>query len=87
MQLVFLDTLKNISGYADIRSVRTWLAGMQIPLLRIGKNYAVDAVLFEKRISERYRLTQQKTGYKPKQETEKAFLTEVDHLLSSTRTV
>lgn len=83
MQLIFLDTLKEISGYHDIRSVRTWLANeFNIQLMKIGRRYAVDKNLFEKKLMKKYRITKQHYDYKPKSEVEKEFLSDLTHGLS-----
>lgn len=83
MLLIYLDTLKQISGYTDRRSVQAWLAKeLHLPLLRIGKNYGVDKAAFESRMEKKYRLAKGQRKYKPTQEAEKEFLDEVDRLLS-----
>lgn len=87
MNLIFLDELFSMSGYQKRHSVQAWLAGMNIPLLKIGKNYAVDKNVFERQFSKRYKITKQQTGYQPTQKTEKAFLAELDHLLSENSTL
>lgn len=83
MQLIFLDILKQISGYSDVRSVRSWLAGMKLTLVHIGKNYAVDRAAFEKCLARQSRIIAKKEGYTPQHKTEKDFLEEIDRLLSS----
>lgn len=83
MPLFFLDTLKQISGYKTRRGVQSWLARMNLRLMRIGKNYAVDRMSFEREFSKRYMITPKKKKYTPTQETEIAFLEELNSLLSN----
>lgn len=83
MQLIFLHTLKSISGYTSLRGVRSWLLDFNVPLLRVGKNYAVSKSLFEQRFQKKHGLPRRET-YVPIQKSEKAFLNEVSRLLSNT---
>lgn len=83
MQLIFLDQLFTISGYRKRHSVQTWLAGLGVPLLKIGRLYAVDETVFERQFSKRYKITKQKNKYVPTEETEKTFLAGLDRLLST----
>lgn len=82
MSLLFLDTLKAISGYSDVRSIRKWLHGMNLILVRVGRNYATDEAALGTAISRKQRITKKPTTYHPVHETEKSFLSEVELLLS-----
>ncbi len=81
MQIILFESLKEISGYKDIRSIKAWLAGLHVPLKRIGKNYAVDKIVFEQQFHKATNLNTRKT-YEPKEDSEKSFLLEISHLLS-----
>lgn len=82
MQIISLDTLKSISGYTDTRSVRTWLSGLGVPLLKIGKQHCADNEMFEKAMEKKYRITKRRNGYQPKQQTEIDFLSDLTRCLS-----
>lgn len=82
MSLLFLDALKEMSGYKTRRGVQSWLARMNLRLVRIGKNFAVEREAFEREFSKQHKIIIKQKGYTPTQKTEQAFLAEVDRLLS-----
>ena len=79
MQLIFLDTLKEISGYSDLRSIRKWMEDeLGICLLKVGKNWCAFKEDFEKAFAEKYQssnnTTKSQQNYKPRGEHEKRLL-------------
>ena len=82
MPLLFLDTLKEISGYSDVRSIRKWVQGMHLTLVRVGKNYATDKIALEAALAKQQRITRRQITYRPIHQTEKSFLADLELLLS-----
>lgn len=87
MELLFLDTLKDISGYSDVRSIRKWLHGLHLILVRVGKNYATDKAALEAVLEKQQGITTRQMTYQPIHETEKSFLAELELLLSENHEV
>ncbi|MCU0435364.1 MAG: hypothetical protein MUC87_18045 [Bacteroidia bacterium] len=82
MQLLFFSDIKTLTGYTDNRSVKTFLGELRVPVLRIGRNNAVDKAVFEAQMEKRYRVQQRSKTYIPKEKTAIAFATELHDLLS-----
>lgn len=82
MHFIFIEELKSLSGYTDIRSIRRWLAGMNVRLIKMGKRYCVDQEAFEKALEQKFRPAKQQATYHPKYQTEIEFLTDLESYLS-----
>ena len=82
MQLLFFSDIKALTGYTDNRSVKTFLCELRVPVLKIGRNNAVDKGLFEARLEMRYKVHRRTQTYTPKEKTAIAFAEELHHLLS-----
>lgn len=81
MNLIFLDELFKLSGYRKRESVESWLVGMKLRLVRVGRNYAVDRELFEKAFEKQYKIKRKAKGYEPIHTAEKKFLNDLTDLL------
>jgi hypothetical protein len=82
MEFLFFSDIKTLTGYTDNRSVKTFLSELRVPVLKIGRNNAVDKAVFEAQMEKRYRVQQRSKTYIPKGKTAIAFATELSHLLS-----
>lgn len=82
MDFLLFTQIKTLTGYTDNRSVKAFLQTVRVPVLRIGRNNAVDRAVFEARMEKRYRLNQRTHIYFPKTKTAIAFREEVSRLLS-----
>ena len=82
MQLLFFSDIKILTGYTDNRSVKAFLQILRVPVLKIGRNNAVDKVLFDAQIEKRFTLQQRSKTYIPKGKTAIAFAAELHDLLS-----
>lgn len=82
MLLLFFSDIKVLTGYSDNRSVKTFLSELRVPVLKIGRNNAVEKELFETCMEKRYKLQQRTQTYIPKEKTAIAFAEELHRLLS-----
>lgn len=82
MHLLFFSDIKVITGYTDNRSVKSFLQTLRVPVLKIGRNNAVDKAVFEAQMEKRYKLQKRTKTYIPKEKTAIAFQAELHDLLS-----
>lgn len=87
MQLIYIDTLKNISGYKTTESVRRWLTGLRVPCFKVGRQYAVDQEVFDRKFSKKYKIGSRTSEYRPGLQAEVEFFSELQELLYGAMTV